>query len=480
MARDYNIVWIVGDALQARYLGCYGCGDDTSPFIDSLASKGVLLEDFYSCSNHTDSSITSMMTGRYPLRHGILHHGRRVGTDELNTLEASGSRFLPEIISDEGFDTISIDWLGRWHRRGYMHYSESWPVNQPKEKIERVLEKLPKPLSKRIKNWVHGRGWCLPARSGQHYTDCAREYVRKNSGKPFFMFLHNWDTHTPFDTLPNKYKKKFHKKPEERELVSTMLSRIKDEKWRDIVRDYHLYGVKYMDEIEALYKGAVNFFDQQVKELVEELEKQGILEKTIIIITGDHGDNGVRDGVFVGHFGLYQPVVHVPLIMAGPKIPKGKRIRGFVQHIDIVPTLLEIIGIEYKGGEYDGKNLTTILSNGTADIREWALTFDGAARHRYSYADGKYKYIYSPVMEEPLIPFDTIGYRYQKELYNLEEDPDEEENIVDKNPGKTSELEKKLCDKIKELEDILVKDLRKNKKGEKDRIRSSASQLSGV
>ena len=113
MESSYNIIWVVGDALQTRNLGCYGYEKDTSPFIDSLTGRGVLFGDCFACSNHTDSSITSMMTGRFPVSHGIMHHGRRVGSDELRKLKSSGSVFLAERLRDNGFSTIGFDWLGR-------------------------------------------------------------------------------------------------------------------------------------------------------------------------------------------------------------------------------------------------------------------------------------------------------------------------------------------------------------------------------
>jgi len=472
-----NIIWIVGDALQTRYLGCYGCTEDTSPFIDSLAKQGTLFEDAYSCSNHTDSSITSMMTGKYPITHGILHHGRRIREEELRNLRESGTRLLPEILRDHGYDTINLDWLGRWHRRGYNHYGETYPPGDPKEKLENMMEKLPEKIHKKIKRYLHRHDIPLPARSGLYYTQSAIRYLKENRGHPFFMMLHNWDTHTPFDTLPPRYKDMFHTPAGERRKVKDMLKEIHHPKWKEIVKNYHLYGVEYMDEIPALYKGGVRFFDHQIQLLVEELKRQNRWRDTILIVTGDHGDNGVVDGVFRGHYGLYENVTHIPLIITGPGYPKDTRLKGFTQHLDLLPTLLNQLGIDYDPREIDGKPLDTYLEKKRdLDIRDWVLTFDAGAHMRAGLRNKRYRYNWSPTDEPPLIEFDTIGSRFQKELYDLQKDPHEENNLIEKEPQKSQELEDKLTTRL----DQLQKKLKKSKKRDKPRIRKAMDKIKGL
>ena len=113
-----NLIFVVIDACRADHLSCYGYPKKTSPNLDKLVEDGALFTNCYSCTTATDSSLTSIFSGRYPVSHGIINHGPRVAKDEIYALSESGSMFLPEILKRQGYATIALDWIGRWHRRG--------------------------------------------------------------------------------------------------------------------------------------------------------------------------------------------------------------------------------------------------------------------------------------------------------------------------------------------------------------------------
>jgi arylsulfatase A-like enzyme len=118
-----NILFILIDALRAQNLGCYNPEviESPSPCIDDLARRGVIFEHCYSCITNTDPAMTSILSGKYPISHGIIAHGHRIKKAQIAQL--MHIRFLPEILKSLGYYTIAIDWLGRWHRRGYDSYS---------------------------------------------------------------------------------------------------------------------------------------------------------------------------------------------------------------------------------------------------------------------------------------------------------------------------------------------------------------------
>lgn len=118
-----NILFIIIDALRVKNLSCYGYEKEVSPNIDDLATQGILFADVYSCINTTDPSLTTIFSGRYPLSHGILGHGARVTVEEINQFNSFGIQLLPEILKSHGYTTLAVDWLGRWHKRGYDYYS---------------------------------------------------------------------------------------------------------------------------------------------------------------------------------------------------------------------------------------------------------------------------------------------------------------------------------------------------------------------
>ena len=117
-----NIVLIGIDALRADHLGCYAYDKETSPNIDNLAKKGITFENAFSCINTTDPSFTTILSGKYPISHGIRNHSEKVTNSMLQNFYKQKIRFLSEILRDNGYKTIGIDWLGRWHKKGFEYY----------------------------------------------------------------------------------------------------------------------------------------------------------------------------------------------------------------------------------------------------------------------------------------------------------------------------------------------------------------------
>lgn len=190
-----NILFIVIDACRARNLGCYGYNKPTSPNIDRLAKEGVLFENAWACTNFTDVSLTSIFSGKYPISHGITAHGDQIREEHTQKLKRRNIKFLPEILKSKGYTTLAVDWLGRWHVKGYDYYSgtkkleggESKNVTL-KEIIKPLLNRLPNPLLLLLKR-IYGRA--LPkGHDAKITTDIAINFVKRNQNKKFsFSFI---------------------------------------------------------------------------------------------------------------------------------------------------------------------------------------------------------------------------------------------------------------------------------------------------
>ena len=122
MKHDPNILFILSDALRARNLQCYGYARNVSPNIDTLAKSGVLLSQAFSCATVTDPSLTTIFSGRYQRAHGIMKHGIN-RKEDIEKFNEGGTRLLPEILKSRNYTTLAVDWLGRWHKRGYDCYT---------------------------------------------------------------------------------------------------------------------------------------------------------------------------------------------------------------------------------------------------------------------------------------------------------------------------------------------------------------------
>ncbi|MBD3155749.1 MAG: sulfatase-like hydrolase/transferase, partial [Candidatus Aenigmarchaeota archaeon] len=193
-----NIIFIVVDALRPDRLGCYGSGRNLTPSIDKFASESVVLEDAYCCINCTDSSLTSIFSGLFPVSHGLVNHGKRVKKSDIQELDKRGVKFLPEILKKEGYYTAALDWLGRWHTRGYDYYSGPFPNKERKEAFMNTSfasRKLAYYYEKKIDR-------------GDILTQKAIDIIEEKKDNPLFLFIHYWDTHSPYTPPLNCYREK--------------------------------------------------------------------------------------------------------------------------------------------------------------------------------------------------------------------------------------------------------------------------------
>ncbi len=315
------------DALRAQNLSCYGYSKPTSPNIDLMANRGVLFENAYSCTDNTDPSFTSIFSGKYPISHGIIHQAE-ISEKEIQDFSSTQTKLIQQILKSMGYFTLGIDWLGRWHKKGYNFYgiSEAGPTNRTSfiNRAEKHANKLPYSI-RSIITWTRKLIGQSQSRKqeARSLTNLAVNLLKKLREKKFFLLVHYWDVHTPFDTIPDSYVNKFYERKSNK-TVKEMLKKIEHPVWRDKVKRYHLKGIKYIDEIAAKYDGAINFVDHEICRLINFLKDEGIYDRTLIVLTGDHGDNHMRDDIFVGHYGLYDKVIHIPLILAGAELPPSR------------------------------------------------------------------------------------------------------------------------------------------------------------
>ncbi len=447
-----NILLIIIDALRTKNLNVYGYPLETSPNIRRIAERGIVFENAFSCTDCTDPSLTSILSGRYPLSHGITAQGPEVKREHLRNLTMSQTVFLQEILKEKGYVTVAIDWLGRWHKKGYDYYTgeyKSYSAKPAKVLDKRwwyhhVISKLPGFLVKTVQ--ILYREF-----KGYEVTNRAIDFLRTFKDKKFFMLIHYWSTHTPYTHYPKwsrKYRDYYRIEPWEVP-IDAVLDKIKNEKYRDYLKRL-VSGANRVGELVRRYDEAIAFTDKQVGEITKFLEENGLLEDTLVIVTSDHGESLVEHGIYFSHHGLYDEVIKVPLILSHPDLPKNIRIKGFIQHCDLVPTILDLLGIKLKL-PLDGVSALPLIYDGK-DIREEVYAMGG-----YEWENGKiairnhdYKYIYTP--PEKLV-CKLCGYKHGDvhELYNIKIDPLERENIYEKEPKVGLEMKMKIKRFLKTL-----------------------------
>lgn len=462
-----NVIFIVIDALRASALGCYGFKEKISPNIDGLAKQGVLFENAYSCVNTTDPSITTMFTGKYPLSHGIIKHGSQVKKEDIEKFYKNNKLTLAKILKSEGYKTLAVDWLGRWHRIGFDYYSgilrdqQYGETRKYKEADDNILSyfisKLQKyptlfRMAESFKYKISGKrareiSRALIFGDAGKVTEQAKQLIRKNLNNRFFLFIHYWDTHAPY-YCPTRYAEKYYEASVDKD-IEEILKDIKRPERKDTIKSL---GVS-VNRIVANYHGAIEFVDDQIGELIQFLDALEILDQTLIVLTSDHGESLMEHGIYFDHHGLYDVTIHVPLIFRCPEtLPANRRISAFVQHVDILPTILDILGMSHY--DYlDGNSLIPLINGEVSKFRDFVFVEEAQTQRKIAIRTNKYKYIKSISKQEAVCKYCGVIHGGLEELYNLENDPDENKNIVNTNPEITKELSEKLYSFILHLEE---------------------------
>jgi len=402
-----NVLMITIDSLRADHLGCYGYQHHTSPNIDQLASEGVLAERFLCSSIPTHPSYTTLYTGQHAIRHKIVAHAGK------NVL-AREAPFLSELFMDAGYNTCAADNLMRarlWFGRGYEYYIDS-SIRRPL-----VVNVSCEDINARTIHWL-----------------------RTHPDEPFFLFLHYWDPHYPF-TPPPSYRHLFYDGANPTDPDNHTLDKWWEYPFGSIARDTWLRTpdgpITDPDYVMALYDQEIRYLDDHLPELLEALDVLGLTENTLVFLVADHGESMTEHGIFYEHHGLYDCVLHVPMIARLPgRIKEETRLPQILQMHDVAPTILEAAGLPIPE-EMDGHSFWPLLTGeGQVGGYKSVISLESSWQSKWSLRTDRYKFILSRVP-------DFYGNPLQ-ELFDLAIDPQEEHNLAEEQPAIVSEMEAEL------------------------------------
>ncbi|HVT01091.1 MAG TPA: sulfatase-like hydrolase/transferase [Patescibacteria group bacterium] len=436
MIRPKNIILIVVDTLRAKNLGIYSNTSDT-PNINDLAKQSVVFDNAFASITCTDPSITSIMSGRYPLAIGLVNHATNVSEEEMKNVEKT--QLLSQVLKKNKYKTLAIDWMDRWHINGYDYYSGR-VLSKNVDSRYPISERLPFPLYLRIIDKVSLkylnreffiRGYYalssspnIPYDPADTIIDHGIKLLSKNKDKKNFLYMHLWDAHAP------------HIRP----------------------RGFKSY---LMDNMEDTYRAEVKFVDEQIGRLVEYLKKTKQFENTLLVITADHGESFNNHDVPFNHENLYNDVVNVPLIISYKKFA-GRRVSQLVKHVDIFPTILDISGVQFDKKRIDGSSLVSLMQGKKTSKNKYVYFEDIVYRkvdlmkplRRRGIYDGRYKYIQTisgkKVELYRITPREDLRIT-KEELFDLKKDPKEKTSISTHNPRKVAELKARLEEKTYQL-----------------------------
>jgi len=368
-----NVILITISTLRADHVSCLGYERDTTPSFDAFSEENVLFRNAFATSGWMMPAHGSIFTSLYPSLHGATHINKSLG-DEHYT--------LAEILRDNGYYCVGFCCNPRLDQEH--GFAQGFDIYDDYS-VSMILHSLA------FGN--EGTFDINKQRTNALINDAAIRWLQSNTNKPFFMFIHYYDNH--WDYLPpspyyDLYDPDYDGPIDGTEIArEPLFSNPPDEK--DI------------QHIIALYDGEVKQTDNDLGEMLKVLKDRGILDNSIVIILGDHGEQFYEHG-HTSHHGVYEELIHIPLAVSIPGTQaKGKIIDSLVSQVDILPTILDYLQIPVPD-TCQGKSFKPVIEGQVGAVNEFVFAeyTGGVAPDSYAVRSARYKY-YQMFGSEPFV-----------------------------------------------------------------------------
>ena len=409
---DYNVLLITLDTQRADHIGSYGA-DVATPHIDALARGGIQFDRAYSTTNVTIPSHATILTSRWMKEHGL-------ESNFCDPLPAANIT-LAEVLRRAGYRTgafTSVFILDREYSGLMQGIETSWAPERGSTPSEEAFG--------RAANWMES-------------LDEQR----------FFAWVHSYDVHRPYAPLAPYDTLYYSGRSDDPDNLSFMN-----------IPSMHPrpFGVTDIEYYPAMYKGETTYQDAQLGVLFDRMKEMGILDRTLIVLTADHGESLGEHDFYYSHDALYEEDVRVPMILNAPDlVPAGVRCDALVQTIDIVPTVLDLLGLSALATA-SGKSMLPLIRGAETPIRKRAY-FEGQNYRAIGMADSTWSFIH-PLKE--MVPNHNV------ELFRIDIDPSQEQNLFYK--------ERAVAEEYLELARTFTGKSIREGRGSKSRVPASLAQ----
>lgn len=400
-----NIILFAIDSIRRDHMSCYGYERLTTPYMDQLAANGVLFENAFAAYIPTTPSYSSMLTGCDVIS---------TQTPSLRPLGPLPKELptMAELLNNAGYNTTCIG-FDKGFFRGFKKYDN-------------------------FEGWVSWED--RPARKAENLNDVAIPELERlaRSKKPFLLFLRHMDPHAPY-LPPAPYDTMFYSKDPCDKKNKSMKPVFDFKPFAEFLKSWMPPGCTDKDYVIAQYDGAIAYMDACIKRILTRVAELGLTEDTLIVITGDHGETLYDHEIYFDHHGLYEPTLVVPLIFYWPgKVPSGVRSKAYTLEEDLLPTILDVCGLKSaaKGVSFDGKSNKRYFADTAGTHRSEFYISECTWMRKQGWRTPTWKFW------EALEP-DFHG-KPPVELYNLADDPEEADNLADKEPRIVDLLRKRM------------------------------------
>lgn len=402
-----NVVMIVLDQLQADQLHCYGNPRATSPNIDRLANRGILFSHFYSVAPWTSPSFATLHTSLYPSVHGVTLFWR-----PGMPLVDKDRPTLAESFQSEGYDTSAFvdNTLAAKPLTGsgfdeYVDQSAPALDITARAALNDLAEYKAPTTTERALRWLDNR---------------------HAEPRPFFLYVHLIEPHSPYNP------------PAQDDLFKSNAYPYLSVTGYDIAKGGLLRlamtgDQNAVDRLYQLYDGKIHFVDRYVGKILDRLQSLGLDSNTYVVLTSDHGEllySHPEDFLSFDHRSLYDAVLHIPLIVAGPDVPRGKTVAALGSNIDTAPTVLALAGAPPLN-DAQGHSLTPIIQGKASSVNNEVFAEEDVEIPERSVRTERYKLIRNL-------------WNGEEQLFDLKNDANELHNVAQANETVVKEMDARL------------------------------------
>ncbi len=312
VANGYNVLLYVIDTTRADHLSLYGYERQTTPFLEQVADEGVMLTHYHSTSTWTWPSVVSMMTGTVPQTHKVLERTLR---------PHPGLPTLTHRLEAAGYSTALLT---------------SNTLLEPRGRTADLYEDV-----------------IVTERPDQNLTDTLVQMITDPGRRPFFIQAQPFGPHAPY-IAPEPWDSLFVDDPYYGQLGDLPALHQEQSCEGGMFAGQVIDGIISMDWYVAQYDGLIAYIDYQIEQLFQVLEEEGLRENTLVIVTGDHGEELAGDhNFFFCHIECYEGNTHVPFLVFLPREWERQHGGGFAgrvidrphSHVDLMPFILETLGL---------------------------------------------------------------------------------------------------------------------------------------
>lgn len=386
-----NVLLISLDTLRADHLGSYGYHRDTSPFLDEFASSGVRFESAFVNTHSTAPSHATLLSSRYQETHGVhldLFAMARHENDPSMLHFPPDLPMVQELMAGAGYRTCAITGGGyvsaeMGFQRGFDHYDDT----------------------------------SRDVRSGAAKL---LEWLRNNPGEaPKFVFFHTYQVHGPY-LSPPEYQEMFGPAGAPPEAGPDPVQTVRRTIAENILHADRI-SPGMLEYLRNRYDRSLRYTDDTLRDLFAELRTTGFLDNALVVIISDHGEEFGEHGRLQHTDTLFEELVHIPLLVAGPGVEGGRVSRRMASTIDIAPTILSYCGVEVPE-DFEGADL--LSGDEDAD----AKVFFQRGNFAYGVRTRRWKFVIG-AQPQALTPANPVS------LYDIEADPGEQHNLAAEMPG---------------------------------------------